>query len=528
VHENRKTEDQQVNCGRYSRRKGERGRFLERNAEKQVWYDIGDKKAIEKTSQALREGQPKLRKKMVELGQLPVEQIVSGGGMNPAVQQHLLQQQYGNGIYNTRASLPPMNTNISMNNEINMLLNAGVNINSIGAGMNMNNMNGMGVGSGMNMNSNMNRNMNMNMNMNMNINNMGVSTNMNNMNGMGIGSGMNMNSNMNMNNINNMNNIGTSGMSAGNFPNSSVYDSKLYQEEKQMMGRNNTGQLRNSMVDMPPPPVRTMSNGMIDNNDLAMLQNLSLDSKPPSIPSWTPSVTSVESTMAMSLGDVSQRVPTRNRSRTYNRKTSREVQNNKNKDSFEYGTVVTNDTGSNSIEPNFIREKIGSFDPSEQSFRQERQQSYSRSGHSKSKDGQLSPKSDPRSRFARLKSPRIMDIDIVDSQISLMSNLSAHGSKNNGVVVDMVLSNHGVSKKDSTTSIGVASRRSLMSGLSKYSGHSIDISHAFSNLSRKFSGTNHTMSSRSLAMSEFSGLGDGEEEFGEEDFDYNLPSTEKP
>ncbi|OEU16397.1 hypothetical protein FRACYDRAFT_185638, partial [Fragilariopsis cylindrus CCMP1102] len=44
----------------------QRGRFLERDATAGLWIDIGDKKAIEKTSQALREGQPKLRKKMVE------------------------------------------------------------------------------------------------------------------------------------------------------------------------------------------------------------------------------------------------------------------------------------------------------------------------------------------------------------------------------------------------------------------------------------------------------------------------------
>ena len=50
------------------------GRFLERDAKTGAWYDIGDKKAISKTSQALREGQPKLRetivqKKMAEMGQ---------------------------------------------------------------------------------------------------------------------------------------------------------------------------------------------------------------------------------------------------------------------------------------------------------------------------------------------------------------------------------------------------------------------------------------------------------------------------
>ena len=52
------------------------GRYLERDAKAGVWNDIGDKKAIEKTSQALREGQPKLRKQMVERGQIPPDQLV--------------------------------------------------------------------------------------------------------------------------------------------------------------------------------------------------------------------------------------------------------------------------------------------------------------------------------------------------------------------------------------------------------------------------------------------------------------------
>eukprot|EP00529_Nitzschia_sp_RCC80_P016466 CAMPEP_0113463330 /NCGR_PEP_ID=MMETSP0014_2-20120614/12585_1 /TAXON_ID=2857 /ORGANISM="Nitzschia sp." /LENGTH=668 /DNA_ID=CAMNT_0000355287 /DNA_START=288 /DNA_END=2294 /DNA_ORIENTATION=+ /assembly_acc=CAM_ASM_000159 len=46
----------------------QKGRFLERDGEHGKWYDIGDKKAIEKTSQALRENQPKLRKKIMESG----------------------------------------------------------------------------------------------------------------------------------------------------------------------------------------------------------------------------------------------------------------------------------------------------------------------------------------------------------------------------------------------------------------------------------------------------------------------------
>jgi hypothetical protein len=69
------------------------GRFLEKDAAKGNWYDIGDKKAIEKTSQALREGQPKLRQKIVEMG---------GGAAGTAA---LMEQQFGaNGIYAQNAT----------------------------------------------------------------------------------------------------------------------------------------------------------------------------------------------------------------------------------------------------------------------------------------------------------------------------------------------------------------------------------------------------------------------------------------
>ncbi len=65
------------------------GRFLEKDANDDTWYDIGDKKAIEKTSQALRENQPKLRQKIVEMG---------GGVAGTAA---FMESQYGHpGIYN--------------------------------------------------------------------------------------------------------------------------------------------------------------------------------------------------------------------------------------------------------------------------------------------------------------------------------------------------------------------------------------------------------------------------------------------
>lgn len=40
------------------------GRFLQRDPQSDLWYDVGDARATEKTSQALREGAPKLRDKM--------------------------------------------------------------------------------------------------------------------------------------------------------------------------------------------------------------------------------------------------------------------------------------------------------------------------------------------------------------------------------------------------------------------------------------------------------------------------------
>lgn len=46
------------------------GRFLARNPKNSLWCDIGDQKATEKTSQALREGAPDIRMKMAKEGQM--------------------------------------------------------------------------------------------------------------------------------------------------------------------------------------------------------------------------------------------------------------------------------------------------------------------------------------------------------------------------------------------------------------------------------------------------------------------------
>ena len=75
------------------------GRFLERDGIKGTWYDIGDKKAVEKTSQALREGQPKLRLQ-IEMGggnagiELKVGPVATPPMLSPsAIQQQKAQLQ---------------------------------------------------------------------------------------------------------------------------------------------------------------------------------------------------------------------------------------------------------------------------------------------------------------------------------------------------------------------------------------------------------------------------------------------------
>ena len=55
------------------------GRFLARNPKNSLWCDIGDQKATEKTSQALREGAPDIRIKMAKEGQMGE----MGGGIEP-------------------------------------------------------------------------------------------------------------------------------------------------------------------------------------------------------------------------------------------------------------------------------------------------------------------------------------------------------------------------------------------------------------------------------------------------------------
>ena len=561
----------------------QKGRFLERDAKKEIWFDIGDKKAVEKTSQALREGQPKLRKKMVEMGQMPPEQ--ANDGIDP--QQQLLQQ-YGNGIYNTRAPQSNASNSLngsmsgSMNGSMNMLMNNGMSMSSlgrigsigsgsigrlesIGSGGNMGRMESMGSG------------------------------NMGRMGSMGSGNMGRLESLGSGGNMGRLESIGSGG-SMGSRTSYMLDSIQQEQQQKQMMmGRNNTGRMRTNMSQMPPPPTRTFSNGTnnmnsMGGNDLTILQHLSLNSTPQSIPSWTPSMGSMESLMTMSTTDVPQMISRRNLSRQYNRNPSYGSHNNNNSNMRDMNNMrsISSNTSNNNdgsgfatmngnghgtdrtsiVEPTkFLSEKIGSFDPTEQPYRQQQQQQqqqqqlprtreqspnrFNESNNNNNNNNNnntndqrsTGPSINERRRiFARMKrpkSPRMLtsqrsitdsmpDIHMVDSQFSLLSNLSAHGSKHSkhrGNALDMDISKHGLTKKDSIGSeyIGVGSRRSLMSGLSKLSGHSTDINNTFSNMSKKFTGTNHTISSRSLTMSEFSGV-DEDDDFAEDDFSFDIPT----
>ena len=89
----------------------QKGRFLEKDNDSNVWYDIGDKKAVEKTSQALREGQPRLRKKINEMG---------GGVAGTAA---FMESQYGHaGLYNPeQVGLTSANTNAAVMAQRNAL-----------------------------------------------------------------------------------------------------------------------------------------------------------------------------------------------------------------------------------------------------------------------------------------------------------------------------------------------------------------------------------------------------------------------
>jgi hypothetical protein len=142
------------------------------------------------------------------------------------------------------------------------------------------------------------------------------------------------------------------------------------------------------------------------------------------------------------------------------------------------------------------------------------------------------------------------DIHMVDSQFSLLSNLSGHGSSRHARTVampDMMnISGHGLAGLSNLSghrggpslsglgfssnnsghesmfgdNAGLGSRRSLMSGLSKISDHSSGS--VFSDLSRKINLPLNSMSNRSVAMSEISGVDEEDDESDDGEFAYDV------
>jgi hypothetical protein len=427
----------------------QQGRFLERDAKDQTWYDIGDKKAIEKTSQALREGQPKLRQKMIDTGQIPANHDSN------------MEHQFGNGIYNP-GSRPP----------------------SFGGGSASGH--GSGVGSGV------------------------------------FGSG-------------------ASQLSLNSFGPSSM-----------QMPASFTG----SNMDMPPPPSRTLSNDPMRQDSLA--QRLSLSSIPPqSVPSWTPSIASsidgdsrsVRSRLRPSLQPAGSGV---GGDLGFTPEATMSIMS----DYSAYGMNDGNFGGGNGMEmemlnsmmsnvasmPNNNFSNSGGYGGQNQVPSMMMESPSMRTGY------------DRRRLFAKMKIARqpsagrtnsqrgdadgMPDIHMVDSQFSLMSNLSGHGGSKHDRNALSNLSGHGLSNMSGhglsnmsghglsnlsghadsmmMDPLGVGSRRSLMSGLSRISDHSV--SSVFSDLTKKLGST--SISNRSVAMSEVSGV--DEEDDSEDEFHYDI------
>ena len=448
-----------------------RVRFLERDAKKGTWYDIGDKKAIEKTSQALREGQPKLRAKMVEMGQIPPEDAV----------EISVQQQLGNGIYAPRQT---------------------PSLNSLGS-------------------------------------------------------------------------IGSMG-SIGSFSAPNPYAMHSHMGSITSIGSRQPSFTQDTM---PPPPSRTLSNNMNMSDEMAMMQRLSLSGQggPSSVPSWTPSITS----MNTATMDESQIRSARNRMRaSMNSHMGIPQQSTMSmmSDISAFGGLASD----RQIDLEYaMGDRVGSLDPmqmmnqqqqqQQQQLRQQQQQQQQQqmrqnSGASASVGNPLSPtplppststgnvketspsnRFDRRRFFAKMKArpgstrntghstrsinDGMPDIHMVDSTFSLLSNLSGHGSRHHS---NMDVSAHREAKESHKESmgseyIGVGSRRSLMSGMSKLSNHSDHLNNPFADMSKKLSGmTNHSV--RSVAMSEISGI-EEEGDFAEDDMDefsFDLPPARAP
>jgi hypothetical protein len=64
------------------------GRFLKQDPQTQLWYDIGNRKAMDKTRQALREGAPDLAKHIKE-GSLKIDVVSKTSLEDASLQSNL-------------------------------------------------------------------------------------------------------------------------------------------------------------------------------------------------------------------------------------------------------------------------------------------------------------------------------------------------------------------------------------------------------------------------------------------------------
>lgn len=411
----------------------QQGRFLERDVKKQTWYDIGDKKAIEKTSQALREGQPKLRQKMIDSGQIPANQ-----GTN-------MDQQYPNGIYNT-GSRPP----------------------SLGGGS---------IASG------------------------GFSSEV-------------------------------SQLSLNSFGPASMQMPTSFQ------GNN---------MDMPPPPSRQLSNDPMRQDSLA--HRLSMSGIPPqSIPSWTPSMAS---SMDGDLRSVRSRLrPSLNPAGSgvggdlgFTPEATMSIMS----DYSAFGGINEYSTMDMEMRTNSMMSNAASVQSANMNNPSHPPPPPQLSSPGMMGSPNMRTGYDRRRLFAKMKLAQqrapsgrssqgggdvdgMPDIHMVDSSHFSLS-LSGHGSKHDSRMMSMSghgisgLSGHGMSNLSGhgdammLDPLGVGSRRSLMSGLSKISDHSVNS--IFSDITKKLGST--SISNRSVAMSEVSGIDEGDDDADDQDeFQYDI------
>lgn len=84
------------------------GRFLDKDPQTGLWFDVGHKKAVEKTSQALRDGAATLRKQLsADLGDPDfLNSVFNEGNTSPGSQEASEKKTKGSGKENNTGKSP--------------------------------------------------------------------------------------------------------------------------------------------------------------------------------------------------------------------------------------------------------------------------------------------------------------------------------------------------------------------------------------------------------------------------------------